>query len=116
MLRELLAPIEDLEARARALAERLGRVAGDGASVAVERDRGFVGGGSTPELALDSWVVTLRTSLGASALADRLREAPVPVIARLRADALAIDVRTLLDGDEDDVERALEAALREPTR
>ena len=114
VLRQLLEPLDNLETRARALAERLGRAWGDALRIEVEPDRGFVGGGSTPGFALDSWVVTLRTSVSAGQLAERLRAAPLPVIARLRDDALVIDVRTLLEGDEDAVEQALGLALRDP--
>jgi seryl-tRNA(Sec) selenium transferase len=60
--------------------------------------------------------VTLQCSLGAERLAERLRAAPLPVIARLRDDALVIDTRTLLEGDEDAVEQALGLALRDPSR
>jgi L-seryl-tRNA(Ser) seleniumtransferase len=116
VLRQLLEPLENLEIRARALAERLGRACGDAARIEVEPDRGFVGGGSLPGFALDSWVVTLRTSIGVEQLAERLRAAPLPVIARLRDDALVIDVRTLLEGDEDAVEQALGQVLSDPSR
>ena len=116
VLRQLLEPLDSLETRARALADRLGRACGDTARIEVEPDRGFVGGGSLPGFALDSWVVTLRTSVGAGQLSERLRAAPLPVIARLRDDALVIDVRTLLEGDEDAVEQALGLALSDPSR
>ena len=116
VLRQLLEPLENLENRARALAERLGQACGDAVRIAVEPDRGFVGGGSLPGFALDSWVVTLQSSLGAEQLAERLRAAPLPVIARIRDDALVIDTRTLLEGDEDAVEQALGLALRDPSR
>jgi L-seryl-tRNA(Ser) seleniumtransferase len=116
VLRQLLEPLENLENRARALAERLGQACGDAVRIEVEPDRGFVGGGSLPGFALDSWVVTLRTSVGAERLSERLRAAPLPVIARLRDDALIIDTRTLLDGDEAAIEEALGLALRDASR
>ena len=116
VLRQLLEPLDSLETRARALAERLGRAWGDAARIEVEPDRGFVGGGSLPGFALDTWVVTVRTSVGVEELSERLRAAPLPVIARLRDDALILDVRTLLEGDEDAVEQALSLALRDPSR
>jgi L-seryl-tRNA(Ser) seleniumtransferase len=115
-LQQLLAPQERLEARARALAERLGQASGGAVRIEVETDRGFVGGGSLPGFELDSWVVTLRTSVGAERLSEWLRAAPLPVIARLRDDAVVIDVRTLLEGDEDAIEQALGLALRDLSR
>ena len=116
VLQQLLAPQEGLEARARALAERLGQASGGAVRIEVETDRGFVGGGTLPGFELDSWVVTLRTSIGAERLSKWLRAAPLPVIARLRDDALVIDVRTLLEGDEDAIEQALGLALRDLSR
>ena len=44
-------------------------------------------------------------------LAERLREAPVPVLARVRNDELLLDVRTLLDEDEIELEAAIKHAL-----
>jgi len=110
VLRQLLEPLDRLELRARALAARLEKVWGDTARIGVERDRGFVGGGSIPGFELESWVVVLRIAAGAEATAKRLRAAPIPVVARLRGDALLFDVRTLLEGDEDAVEEAVRLA------
>ena len=107
VLRQLLEPLEQLERRARALAESLEKLWGDTARIHAEPDRAFVGGGSMPGFELDSWVVVLRTSASAAKIAQHLRAAPVPVIARLRDDALIFDVRTLLEGDEDAIEQAI---------
>ncbi len=116
VLRQLLEPLDRLEARARALAERLEKTSGGCAQIRVEPDRAFVGGGSIPGFELDSWVVVLRAAAGAERIATRLRASPIPVIARVRADALVFDVRTLLDGDEDAIERSVGLALAEPGR
>jgi len=107
LLRQLLEPLEQLELRARALAESLAKLWGDTAQIHAEPDRAFVGGGSMPGFELDSWVVALRTTASAAKIAQHLRAAPVPVIARLRDDALIFDVRTLLEGDEDAIEQAI---------
>ena len=48
-----------------------------------------------------------------------MRGAPIPVLPRVREGRLLLDVRTLLPGDERDVEAALAQALqaaRSPTR
>jgi len=116
VLRQLLEPLDRLEMRARALAERLEKVWGDGARVSAEADRGYVGGGSIPGFELQSWVVVLRTARGVERIAKRLRTAPIPVVARLRGDALLFDVRTLLEGDEDDVVSAVTLAYEEAHR
>jgi hypothetical protein len=53
--------------------------------------------------------VVLRGGPGPGALARALRAGPVPVIARTLDDALLLDARTLLPGDEALVEAALGA-------
>jgi L-seryl-tRNA(Ser) seleniumtransferase len=116
VLRQLLEPLNRLEVRARALAERLDKVWGDTARIHAEPDSGFMGGGSMPGFELDSWVVVLRASASAEGISKRLRAAPVPVVARLRGDALIFDVRTLLEDDEDAIEQALGFALEEAGR
>jgi L-seryl-tRNA(Ser) seleniumtransferase len=112
VLRQLLAAPEDLRRRAGALAERLCASEGFSAVVSVEPDRSYAGGGSLPDHALDSWVVCVEAPAGAARLAARLREGRPPVLARVHDDRLILDVRTLLDGDEDAVVRALLEALR----
>jgi len=110
-LRQLVMPSGELRSRAEKLGQRLAQAAGAAAAVAVEAERSAVGGGSLPGFELPTWVVAVRAAPGPDALAARLRAAPVPVLARIRDDALLVDVRTLLDGDEADVERALRFAL-----
>jgi len=112
VLRQLLAAPDDLRRRAAALAERLSACEGFRAEAHVETDRGYAGGGSLPDHALASWVVRIEASVGAARLAARLRAGRPPVLARVRDERLILDVRTLLDGDEDAVVRALLAALR----
>ncbi len=116
VLRQLLEPLDRLEDRARELAARLDKKWGDTARIHAEPDRGFVGGGSMPGFELDSWVVVLQASASAEGISKRLRAAPVPVVARLRGDALIFDVRTLLEGDEDVIEEAVGLALEEAGR
>jgi len=114
VLRQLRAPLESLESRARLLAERLAKVAGEGARVAPRPEKAFVGGGSLPGFELPGWVVALSPpeGLGAERVAARLRAAPLPVVARVRGEELLFDVRTLLDDEEAAVEQALREALR----
>jgi L-seryl-tRNA(Ser) seleniumtransferase len=111
LLRQLGEPAEALEARACALAERLGKAARGRLAVALVPVRSPVGGGSLPGFELDSWAVELRSRRGADALAAALRGARVPVLARTRGEALLLDVRTLLPGDAEDCEAALATVL-----
>ena len=111
VLRQLLEPVDRLETRARTLAARLEKQWGDTARIHAEPDRGFVGGGSMPGFELDSWVVVLQARVSVEKISKRLRAAPIPVIARVRGDAVIFDVRTLLERDEDAVEQAVGFAL-----
>jgi L-seryl-tRNA(Ser) seleniumtransferase len=112
VLRQLLAEPDALRRRALALADRLCASEGFRAKARVEPERGFAGGGSLPEHALESWVVRIDSDAGAARLAARLRAGRPPVIARVRDGGVLLDVRTLLEGDEDALVRALLEALR----
>jgi L-seryl-tRNA(Ser) seleniumtransferase len=111
VLRQLLEPAPRLEARARALAERLAKAVGPGNRVEASPDRAFVGGGSLPGFELDTWVVTIRTAASAERAAQQLRAATPAVLARVRDELVIFDVRTLLDGEEASVEAAVAAVL-----
>jgi L-seryl-tRNA(Ser) seleniumtransferase len=113
VLRQLLASPDDLETRARVLAARLEKLLGDG--VSVEPDRAPVGGGSLPGFELDTWVVAVRTGPAEASprhLASALRSASVPVLTRMRDDAVLFDLRTLGDEDADRVEASVAEVSR----
>ncbi|MGH0036173.1 MAG: L-seryl-tRNA(Sec) selenium transferase [Myxococcota bacterium] len=115
VLAALLASPEELEARARALHERLARIPAlrdAGIEIRCEPDRAPVGGGSLPAFELDTWVVALRGGEGAEPLAARLRRCDPPVVARVRDEALLFDLRTLTEAGRDALAASLETALR----
>ncbi|MNT74702.1 L-seryl-tRNA(Sec) selenium transferase [compost metagenome] len=65
-----------------------------------------------PGAELPSFAVTLAPErMSAHALAACLRQGEPEVVGRLEADRIWLDVRTLLDGDEDGLVLALESAL-----
>lgn len=71
-----------------------------------------IGGGSTPDQILPTWLITI-------AVADpdhfecKLRRAPVPVIARIERDQVVLDLRTVAPKEEEDLVAAVQtAALR----
>jgi L-seryl-tRNA(Ser) seleniumtransferase len=105
---------DTLERRARAFAERVLRRAPAGLSLKVVPGTSMSGGGSAPEEGLPTALVEVRAaSLKAAVLLKRLRDRPLPVIARIAADALVLDLRTVAEGEEGELERALlEADLR----
>ncbi|MDX1650247.1 MAG: L-seryl-tRNA(Sec) selenium transferase, partial [Myxococcota bacterium] len=120
VLRMLLEPPERVAARARALAERLRAAAADapapGVGVEVVETRAPAGGGSIPGFEQPGAAVALDAPGGADALARRLREAEVPVVARIEAGRVLLEARTLLPGDDAALEKALRAALAPPPR
>jgi L-seryl-tRNA(Ser) seleniumtransferase len=88
------APLEGLEARARALADQ---VNADGAVTAVAAAcRSVTGGGSLPGAEIDSWGVALRYPGRSTAELERaLRHSTPPVIGRIEANRLLLDLRTV---------------------
>jgi L-seryl-tRNA(Ser) seleniumtransferase len=114
--RMLATPLEDLQARAEALRDSLVRL-DLAASTQVRRVDSAVGGGAAPDLALPSCaLVVTASSVSADALSARLREASTPVIARIEGDAVHFDLRTVLPGEESEIERALLAILGATSR
>lgn len=89
---------DGIRERAEAMAARLDAEVVPGESV--------IGGGSTPEQRLPTWLVSIRTG-SAAALEKRLREAHPPVIARVEDGRLLLDLRTVFPSEEKELEAAL---------
>lgn len=104
-----------LRARAEALAARLRELPAvrDGrVDVTVEEVHDTVGAGSLPTVKLPGWGVVLRAAgREGGEFARALRAHAVPVFTTVREGAVRLHARTLLPGDEDDIEAALAAAL-----
>ena len=100
----LSADLDDLRARAERLAEELGEAA------RAEPHPGVVGGGTLPGLELPSWCVALAAP-SPDDLAARLRGARPPVVARVEAGAVLLDLRTVPPGRDDDLAAAVRVAL-----
>jgi L-seryl-tRNA(Ser) seleniumtransferase len=114
VVRQLLVPLVQLEARARELAKALAERVSTGAlaaEIAVRRDRVPVGGGSLPGFELDGWVVEVRGEAGAESIAARLRESEPPVLVRVRDAAVLLDLRTVADGEVPALVEALTNSL-----
>ena len=100
---------EELKARAVALAEGTRAVLGDQAEVDVVRVESTPGGGSSALLKLPSWAVQVRPiHRSEESLAAVLRRGRPSVVARREAGTLLLDVRTLLDRDDDRILNALQ--------
>ena len=98
---------KELDGRAEALA---GRIRHEAKSLEVATAPGFsqVGSGSLPGESMPTTLVCLQhPDLAASAFARRLRLGDPPVYTRIVDEAVCIDPRTLLEGDEDDLVASL---------
>lgn len=114
VLRQLLEPTPQLEARVRAAAKALGEQLAScslEAEIEVTRDRVPVGGGSLPGFELDSWVLEIRSRAGAERVAARLRAHSPPVLVRVRDDAVLLDLRTVSEAETACVIEGLMSAL-----
>jgi L-seryl-tRNA(Ser) seleniumtransferase len=111
ILRMLTIPIGELRWRARTLADRLSAIAGIQCSI--RDDEAFVGGGSLPDQALATAVVTVvAPEIGETELARRLRTGTPAVVGRIQGGELLFDLRTIFPEQEDEVVAAVSAALR----
>lgn len=78
-------------------------------SVELQEDVSQVGGGAWPTVEIPTWVCALRSKQGrVNALESFLRLGRVPILTRIRKDWVLIDVRTLLEGDAEDIVRRLQ--------
>ena len=111
-LRMLTTPAAALEPRAVALKERID-AAGLPVTATVRRTASAVGGGSMPATPIDTYAVGLdAASLSAEGLLGVLRHAEPPIIARIHEGEVVLDVRTLLDGEDELVCRALQGVAK----
>ena len=98
VLRMLTQSASVVAARAQALRALLGDPAA--LEVGVQATVGYAGGGAMPMHPLPSCAVALRSpSLGADALARRLRTGTPPVLGRIEHDRVLLDLRTVADAE-----------------
>ena len=109
VLQQLLMPLCELEARANTLADQIRKATRDRFQISIEPETSPVGGGSLPGFELETRVVALRGP-NTTQLAEQLRSAARPVIARLKDEALLLDPRTLIQDDPQALIEALENA------
>ena len=108
VLAMLAAPMPVLERRAGHLAALLREIGG--LEVDEAGGESYSGGGSLPETALPTRIVTLRApDLSTGELARRLRLHRPAVVGRISGGRLTLDVRTLEDGDLPEIAGALGA-------
>jgi L-seryl-tRNA(Ser) seleniumtransferase len=110
-LRMLTTPLTELENRARQLAERLAAI-DERLLVTVSGITSRAGGGSLPLLKLPSKGIKLRIAeVSANALEKALRFHRPPIIVRIEADNVIIDLRTVQEDEPDLIVNAVESTL-----
>ncbi|MFN0150595.1 MAG: L-seryl-tRNA(Sec) selenium transferase [bacterium] len=104
VIRMLSRAAADLEREARSLAGRIEHSAGADVSANVVASESEAGGGSQPVTPIPTHAVAVRhRTVSADALAARLRAHATPIVARIQDDALMLDPRTLLPGDDAEI-------------
>jgi L-seryl-tRNA(Ser) seleniumtransferase len=105
----VLAMLDAPEDKLAALAARLQEAIGPAAEIV--RASGKVGGGALPLLELEGPVVALRTEADPAAVAQALRYATPPVIARIHDGQVLLDPRTMTYTELEPAARAVRSAL-----
>ena len=95
----------EIRERAERIAERLKT-----RRVEVRQSESAIGGGSTPDQSLPTWVIELSVP-NAAAFEGHLRSASVPVIARIERDKIILDMRTVANEEEGALATAVESCL-----
>lgn len=100
--------LETLTAMASLLAEKLHRHA-PSFHFAVEDDVSFMGSGSLPMEAIKTKVVAISsTRIDCDSLALSLRTGDFPIFSRIRDNKVILDLRTVLDGEDEVILRAFQ--------
>ena len=100
-LRMIRMSADEVHTRAEALVARAGR------DLTIEPGESVIGGGSTPDLVIPTYVIAL--SGDAVAIERRLRSGEPPVIARIENGRVLLDLRTVLPGEEESLLARLSA-------
>lgn len=99
-LHMLTKTVKIMEEEARLLYKGLSGIIGDKGSVEIIDDFSETGGGSFPghEMPTKAVAVDIK-DISAQKISERLRQAPIPVIGRIKKDKFLLDVRTMTEGD-----------------
>lgn len=96
-LRMIFASADEIRSRALRLAPQI--------NAQVVPGRSMIGGGSTPEQSLPTWLLRLPDKT--PVMECRLRTATTPVIARIEDDHVVLDLRTVFPEEEDELAQAV---------
>jgi L-seryl-tRNA(Ser) seleniumtransferase len=102
-LRMIRASAEEIRERAQRLVSTMPEV-----KAQVEAGESVIGGGSTPEQSIPTWLIVVNHADVVSA-EKKLRAADPPVIARIEDGRLLLDLRTVFPEEEEELKRAIQA-------
>ncbi len=109
-LRMLTTPKAAIAERAVRIADEISRACGDAYLTGTADDVSRAGGGALPMADIPTVVVTLSPQhMGVTELEARLRGSDTPIVARINADRLLLDPRTLALAEEPEIVSALKA-------
>ncbi len=98
----------EIKARAEQFVERLGRRINSGVQLEMVEGESAVGGGAAPTAHLRTVLISLtHGTLTANQLETALRRATPPVIARIVEDRVLLDLRTVAEAEESEVEETI---------
>jgi L-seryl-tRNA(Ser) seleniumtransferase len=112
VLRMIAATNQEMRRRARSFARRLKARLPEETQVSVSGGNSLIGGGSCPEWALPTTLVTLESdSIRSSVVEKRLRYQDPPIILRLEEDRILIDLRTVFPAQESTLIEGIQKAV-----
>ena len=114
-LQQAIGPLEHLRKRAQAIVDGLPASIRDTYRVEVVDDDAAIGGGSFAVQAVASVAMAFRCRADndASTLAKRLRTGRIPVLSRIKANEMRLNMRSVLPDEDKVLKRELEAILIE---
>jgi L-seryl-tRNA(Ser) seleniumtransferase len=101
-LRMIRASADEIRERAKRLVAAV-----PGLNAQVEAGESVIGGGSTPEQSIPTWLIVVNHT-DVVAGEKKLRAGDPPVIARIEDDRLLLDLRTVFLEEEEELKRALQ--------
>jgi L-seryl-tRNA(Ser) seleniumtransferase len=100
-----------LGASLETLRGRAGRYRDSVSGARIVESQAYAGGGTLPESGIPSVAIALQPACGAQTAAERLRRAPVPIVARIEDGRLLLDLRSIAPEEDDAAIAALQETL-----
>lgn len=99
ILQMIYAPAQEIRSRAEDFVRQLGSI--EGCSIEVAEGESVIGGGTAPTASLPAFVISVSSERHTpEELLARLRKQSPPVIARIEADRLLLDLRTVFPDEQ----------------